>query len=233
MTYIEVKNLSKEYNVGTDSIMALNDLSFEVEEGSFTVILGPSGSGKSTILNILGGMDKASFGNVLIDNKEISTLTNSQLNDYRRTDVGFIFQFYNLIPSLTAYENVDIVRRLGKNPLSSEEMLASVGLKDRKKHFPQELSGGELQRVSIARALCKNPKILLCDEPTGALDTKTGRIVLELLKNMSDKYNKTVIVVTHNSLIAPTADKVVRIKDGKLEDIQINDDPVPISKVVW
>lgn len=233
MSYIEVKNLSKEYVVGNDIVTALNNISFEIEEGSFNVILGASGSGKSTTLNALGGMDKATSGEVFIDGKDITKLTNSQLNDYRRTDVGFVFQFYNLIPSLSVYENVSIVRKLGRKAFSPEEMLKAVGLKNRQGHFPQELSGGELQRVSIARALCKNPKILLCDEPTGALDTKTGRMVLELLKDMSNQYHKTVIIVTHNSLLAPTADRVIRIKDGKVEDIQNNENPLPINEVVW
>lgn len=233
MSFIEVKNLIKEYRNGEQVTKALRNVSFEVVEGSFTIILGPSGSGKSTTLNALGGMDHMTSGQIIIDGETITQLSDVELTEYRRTDVGFVFQFYNLIPSLNAYENVDIVRKMGKNSFSADQVLSDVGLDDRKKHFPNELSGGELQRVSIARALCKNPKLLLCDEPTGALDTETGRKVLHILQKMAREYKKTVIIVTHNSVIADTADRVIHVKDGIVERIVDNQSPISIEEVVW
>lgn len=233
MSFIKMEHVTRKFKTGTQMTYALRDISFEVEEGSFTVILGPSGSGKSTTLNILGGMDKATTGKTYIANQDISSMNSSQLTEFRRKDVGFVFQFYNLIPSLTAYENIDIVRRMSENPFRTEEMLKAVGLSKRAKHFPKELSGGELQRVSIARALCKNPKLLLCDEPTGALDTKTGQMVLAALQKMSQQYNKTVIVVTHNSALVSIANRVIYLKDGLIERIEDNKNTIPVEKVVW
>ena len=233
MNMIEVRNVVKKYQTGQQEIRALDGVSFNVKRGEFTVILGPSGSGKSTLLNILGGMDQLTSGEVRIENKEISHLNEAQLTEYRRSKIGFVFQFYNLIPTLTAYENVEIVQNIGKNSFTADEMLLAVGLEKRKKNFPEGLSGGELQRVSIARALCKNPAVVLCDEPTGALDTKTGQRIFLLLGKMAHQYQKTVIVVTHNAAIAPAADKVIRIHDGKIQEVVENHEPLSMEKVVW
>lgn len=233
MATVEFNSVSKVYQTGDEETHALVDLSFQIEEGSFTTILGPSGSGKSTTLNILGGMDKNTTGEVIVGNKNIALYDDEQLTEFRRSEIGFVFQFYNLIPNLNVYENVDISSRLAKQPFDAKEMLTSVGLGHRMKHFPAELSGGELQRVSIARALCKNPNILLCVEPTGALDSETGKKILVLLQEMAQKYKKTVVVVTHNSLIAPAADRVIKLKDGKLVEILDNKTPVKIEEVDW
>lgn len=233
MSYIEFKNVSKCYNSGSSEIKALDNISFEIEKGKFTVILGPSGSGKSTTLNLLGGMDIATSGTINVASKEITKLSLKQLTNYRRNDIGFVFQFYNLIPNLTAYENVDIVARQNKDSIPAKEALESVGLSHRLNNFPSQLSGGELQRVSIARALCKKPILLLCDEPTGALDSETGRMVLIMLQDMAKKYDNAVVVVTHNAAIAPAADRLIQLKDGKILNITDNENPVRIEEVQW
>jgi putative ABC transport system ATP-binding protein len=233
MSYIEFKNVSKCYNSGSSEIKALDNISFEIEKGKFTVILGPSGSGKSTTLNLLGGMDIATSGTINVASKEITKLSLKQLTNYRRNDIGFVFQFYNLIPNLTAYENVDIVARQNKDSIPAKEALESVGLSHRLNNFPSQLSGGELQRVSIARALCKKPILLLCDEPTGALDSETGRMVLIMLQDMAKKYDNAVVVVTHNAAIAPAADRLIQLRDGKILNITDNENPVRIEEVQW
>ena len=233
MGFIQFQNVTKTYSVGSEEIRALDDVSFEIEDGKFTVILGPSGSGKSTALNLLGGMDRATSGAITVGKKEITSLNDRQLTVYRRHDVGFVFQFYNLIPNLNAYENVDIACRLGKDPFSADGALQAVGLADRKNNFPSELSGGQLQRVSIARALCKNPQLLLCDEPTGALDSETGKKIFTLLQAMSRKYRDAIVVVTHNSAIAPAADRVIRLKDGRVVRVEDNASPMRMEEVVW
>lgn len=233
MSFIKFQNVTKTYRVGEEKINALDRIGFEIEAGKFTVILGPSGSGKSTALNLLGGMDRATSGTITVGKKEVSALNDRQLTVYRRHDVGFVFQFYNLIPNLTACENVDIACRLGKDPFPTDEALRAVGLEDRKNNFPAELSGGQLQRVSIARALCKNPQLLLCDEPTGALDSETGKMILTLLQEMSKKQKKAVVVVTHNSAIAPAADRVIHLKDGHVIRVEDNASPLRMEEVVW
>lgn len=233
MVAIKFNNVTKEYKTSGQSVKALDNVSFEIEDNKMVVVLGPSGSGKSTMLNLIGGMDNVTDGNIVFYDKDITTLRGKKLTKYRREDVGFVFQFYNLIPNLTVYENVDIVRKFGTNSFDVNEMLAAVGLEKRAKHFPAELSGGELQRLSIARALCKNPKILLCDEPTGALDSVTGRNILLLLQKMSCEYNKTVIIVTHNANIAKCADEVIHIKDGKINAIEINEHKMRVEEIDW
>lgn len=233
MKKICLKEVKRVYQAGSEKVQALKGITFEILEQEFCVILGPSGSGKSTLLNILGGMDRASSGVVHIGDVDISHFSNSELTDYRRLEIGFVFQFYNLIPTLKVYENVDMAARLGNNPLDAKEVLRAVGLEKRMDHFPAELSGGELQRVSIARALVKNPKILLCDEPTGALDSDTGKKILCLLQDMAQRYGKTVIVVTHNAAIAPAADRVIHLKDGEIQRIEENTIPMNMSEVIW
>jgi putative ABC transport system ATP-binding protein len=230
---ISFENVTKRYQMGKEAVKALDGVSFSIERGSFTVVLGPSGSGKSTALNLLGGMDAPSSGVIDVDGKKINALGPRALTDYRRRDVGFIFQFYNLIPSLNVFENVAIAAKLGGNAVSPLEMLAEVGLSERRAHFPIELSGGEMQRVAIARALCKNPKLLLCDEPTGALDSKTGTRVLALLKRMSKEQGKTVVVVTHNTLIARMANRVIRLKDGTVDEVADNSRDLDVDEVDW
>lgn len=233
--FINVKNLVKTYKVGTKNFNALDGISFDIKKGEFVCILGPSGAGKSTLLNLLGGMDTATSGSIVIDNENIEKYNKNELTNYRAENVGFIFQFYNVLPTLTVLENVDIVKDIVKNPKNSKEILESVGLKNHLNKFPNQLSGGEQQRVSIARAIVKNPKILLCDEPTGALDSKTGVEVLKLLKKQCEKENgeKTVIIVTHNSLIAEIANKIIRIKNGKIDNIENNKRPKNINEVAW
>ena len=230
---VEFKDVIKTYGKGEGMQVAVNHVDFTIEEGEFVVILGQSGAGKSTILNMLGGMDQPTSGKVLIDGMEVSAMNDRQLSDYRAKTVGFIFQFYNLLPSLTAYENVALTKSIVKNALDPMEMLNAVGLAEHKDKFPSQMSGGEQQRVSIARALAKNPKIILGDEPTGALDSETGGIVLELLQNVCRKNHNTVILVTHNADIAQCADKVIRMKNGKIREIKINEHPVPVKEVTW
>lgn len=233
MAYIEFKNVSKTYQMGEVKIEALNEASFEVEKGELVVILGPSGAGKTTCLNILGGMDTVTGGSVLIDGVDITKLNRKELIKYRRYDIGFVFQFYNLIQNLTALENVELAVQLCSDHLEPMQILNNVGLKERKNNFPSQLSGGEQQRVSIARAIAKNPKLLLCDEPTGALDYKTGHQILKLLEDTCRKEKMTVIIVTHNSAIANMADKVIKFKNGKVEDIIVNESPVSIDDIEW
>ena len=233
MAYIEVSHETKRYQSGTSEILANNDVSFTCEKGELVVILGSSGAGKSTLLNILGGMDTASEGSVVIDGKDIATYNSHHLTDYRRTDVGFVFQFYNLVSNLTAKENVELASQIVRGASDPEEVLASVGLADRMANFPAQLSGGEQQRVAIARAVAKNPKILLCDEPTGALDYRTGKQVLQILEDMSRKRGATVIIVTHNAAIAPIADRVIRMHDARVQAIEVNPAPTPISQIEW
>ena len=233
MAYIDFKNISKTYQMGEINIKALNKASFEIDEGELVVILGPSGAGKTTCLNILGGMDSATSGTFTIDNLDITKLAGKDLIKYRRNDIGFVFQFYNLIQNLTALENVELAVQLCKDHLDPKTILKKVGLKDRMNNFPAQLSGGEQQRVAIARAIAKNPKLLLCDEPTGALDYKTGKQILKLLEDTCHKENMTVIIVTHNSAIAEMADKVIKFKSGTVEEIYINPDPRPIESIEW
>lgn len=233
MAYIEFKNISKVYQMGEISIKALNKASFSIEKGELVVILGPSGAGKTTCLNILGGMDEATSGTLIIDGVEITKLKGKDLIKYRRHDIGFVFQFYNLIQNLTALENVELAVQLCKDHLNPEKVLKKVGLKDRLDNFPSQLSGGEQQRVSIARAIAKNPKLLLCDEPTGALDYKTGKQILKLLEDTCHKEGMTIIIVTHNSAIADMADKVIKFKNGQVEEIYINHNPRPIENIEW
>lgn len=230
---VEFKDVVKTYGKGDSLQYAVNHVDFAIDEGEFVVILGQSGAGKSTVLNMLGGMDVPTSGKVIIDGEEISSMNDRQLSDYRAKSIGFIFQFYNLLPSLTAYENVALSKDIVKNALDPLEMLSAVGLKAHKDKFPAQMSGGEQQRISIARALSKNPKIILGDEPTGALDSETGVTVLELLSDMCRKQKKTVILVTHNADIAQCADKVIRMKNGKIREIKINENPKPVREVEW
>ena len=230
---IQFKNVTKEYAVGELKIRALDEVGFEIEKGEFVVILGPSGAGKSTVLNLLGGMDTASKGSIIIDGVDITGYNDDKLTAYRRNDVGFVFQFYNLIPTLTAYENVALTQEVVKNPLDVKSTLASVGLENRLHQFPAQLSGGEQQRVSIARAVCKNPKLLLCDEPTGALDSETGILILSLLQRMSRENGHTVVIVTHNAALAPTADRVIKMRSGKISEQIKNLAPVRVEEVNW
>lgn len=233
MAFIEFSHISKEYRTGETSILALDDAGFEVEEGELAVILGASGAGKTTALNILGGMDTATSGRILVDGREITALGKKELVAYRRTDIGFVFQFYNLIPNLTALENVEIAAQLCPNALDACEVLTGVGLDARMDHFPAQLSGGEQQRVSIARALAKNPKLLLCDEPTGALDYQTGKQILQLLQDTSRRDGMTVLIITHNTALAPMADRVIRFRSGKVTDVERCLHPTPIAEIEW
>ena len=233
MSYIEFKNVCKEYKMGEITIKALNNTNFSIEKGELVVIVGPSGAGKTTALNILGGMDSVTSGEVIVDGKNVAKLKNKELIKYRREDIGFVFQFYNLVQNLTAKENVELATEICKDSLNTEEVLKKVGLKDRMKNFPSQLSGGEQQRVAIARAIAKNPKLLLCDEPTGALDYKTGKQILKLLQDTARKENMTVLIITHNGAIAPMADKVIHFKNGTEEKIEINEKPMPIEEIEW
>ena len=233
MAYIEFKNVDKIYQMGEVEIKALNKASFEIEKGELVVILGPSGAGKTTCLNILGGMDSATRGKVLVDNKDITNYSNKELIMYRRNDIGFFFQFYNLVQNLTALENVELAVQLCKDHLNPKTILNKVGLQKRMDNFPSQLSGGEQQRVAIARAIAKNPKLLLCDEPTGALDYKTGKQILKLLEETARKEKMTVIIITHNAAIAPMADKVIKFKNGSASDIIINKKPKSIDEIEW
>ena len=233
MAYIEFKNVDKIYQMGEVEIKALNKASFEIEKGELVVILGPSGAGKTTCLNILGGMDSATRGKVLVDNKDITNYSDKELIMYRRNDIGFVFQFYNLVQNLTALENVELAVQLCKDHLNPKTILNKVGLQKRMDNFPSQLSGGEQQRVAIARAIAKNPKLLLCDEPTGALDYKTGKQILKLLEETARKEKMTVIIITHNAAIAPMADKVIKFKNGSASDIIINKKPKSIDEIEW
>lgn len=231
--YIELKKVCKKYKMGEFYISALNNVSFGIEKGELAVVLGPSGAGKTTVLNILGGMDKACSGSILVDGKNIDLYTKKELVQYRRNDIGFVFQFYNLIQNLTALENVELATQLCKNSLNSTKVLESVGLGNRLKNFPSQLSGGEQQRVAIARALAKNPKLLLCDEPTGALDSKTGRKILEVLQDTCRNYGMTVVIITHNSIISQIANRVIKMKNGMIEDIIVNKEQKDIREIDW
>ena len=233
MSYIEFKNVCKEYKMGEITIKALNNTNFQIEKGELVVIVGPSGAGKTTALNILGGMDTATTGKVLVDGREVTNLKNKALIQYRREDIGFVFQFYNLVQNLTAKENVELATQICKDSLNPEEVLKKVGLKDRMDNFPSQLSGGEQQRVAIARAIAKNPKLLLCDEPTGALDYKTGKQILKLLQDTARKENMTVLIITHNGALAPMADKVIHFKNGTAEKIEVNENPKPVEEIEW
>ena len=233
MSYIEFKNVDKIYHMGEIEIRALNKTTFNIEKGELVVILGPSGAGKTTCLNILGGMDNATSGRVIVDGEDITNYSYKDLIMYRRNDIGFVFQFYNLIQNLTALENVELAVQLCKDHLDPKTILKKVGLEDRIDNFPSQLSGGEQQRVSIARAIAKNPKLLLCDEPTGALDYKTGKQILKLLEQTARKENMTVVIITHNSALAPMADKVIRFKNGSVEEVIINKKPKSIDEIEW
>lgn len=233
MAYIEFKNVNKVYQMGEVKIKALNKTSFDIEKGELVVILGPSGAGKTTCLNILGGMDTATSGTVLVDGKDITSYSEKDLIMYRRNNIGFVFQFYNLVQNLTALENVELAVQLCKDHLDPKTILNKVGLKNRIDNFPSQLSGGEQQRVAIARAIAKNPKLLLCDEPTGALDYKTGKQILKLLEETSRKEHMTVIIITHNAAIAPMADKIIKFKNGSVSDIIINKKPKSIDEIEW
>lgn len=233
MSIIEFQNVCRVYTTGDHELKALDDVSLNIEQGKFVVILGPSGAGKSTLLNLLGGLDTPTNGKIIVDGNDIANLNSDQLAEYRASKVGFIFQFYNLIPTLTVLENISLVNEISKDHLDAKQILDGVGLLDHANNFPSELSGGEQQRVSIARALAKNPKIILCDEPTGALDSKTGVMILKLLKDMCDKYQKTIIVVTHNQNIAKIADVIVRVKNGKIKSYEEQEKPQSIEEVEW
>jgi putative ABC transport system ATP-binding protein len=233
MSYVRVVDEFKRYTMGENTIVANNGITFDVEQGQFAVILGPSGAGKSTVLNILGGMDSPDEGHIYVDNNDISQYSKKQLTTYRRNDVGFVFQFYNLVPNLTARENVELASQISPDALDVDEVMESVGLTHRRDNFPAQLSGGEQQRVAIARALAKNPKLLLCDEPTGALDIETGKQVLRLLQKTARDFNTTVIVITHNAQIAPMADRVIYIHDAKVKEIVENPRPRSVDEIEW
>ncbi len=232
-SYVKLDKVSKIYKMGEVEIRAVDNISFEISKGEFVVVVGPSGAGKTTVLNILGGMDTATKGNVFVDGSNIAKYNNRQLTAYRRDDIGFVFQFYNLEPNLTALENVELAMQICKNPLDAKKVLCEVGLEDRMGNFPAQLSGGEQQRVSIARALAKNPKLLLCDEPTGALDYQTGKAILKLLQDMCREKGMTVIVITHNSALTPMADRVIHIKNGTVSAMELNTDPTPVEEIEW
>ena len=233
MSFIELKDVKKTYKMGEVEIKAVDSISFPVEKGEFVIIVGPSGAGKTTVLNILGGMDKATTGTVVVDGTDISKFTEKELTKYRRDDVGFVFQFYNLVQNLTALENVELASQICENPLDAEDVLSEVGLASRLDNFPSQLSGGEQQRVAIARALAKNPKLLLCDEPTGALDYITGKSILKLLQDTCREKGMTVIVITHNTALTPMADKIIKIKNGQVDRILLNGNPTPVEQIEW
>lgn len=232
-SYVKLDKVSKIYKMGEVEIRAVDNISFEISKGEFIVVVGPSGAGKTTVLNILGGMDTATEGDVYVDGSNIAEYNSHQLTAYRRDDIGFVFQFYNLVPNLTALENVELAMQICKNPLDAKKVLCEVGLEDRMGNFPAQLSGGEQQRVSIARALAKNPKLLLCDEPTGALDYQTGKAILKLLQDMCREKGMTVIVITHNSALTPMADRVIHIKNGTVSAMELNTDPTPVEEIEW
>ena len=231
--FVSFDQVSKIYRMGEVTIKAADKISFEIDKGEFCVIVGPSGAGKTTVLNMLGGMDTCDEGTILLDGSRISDYNQKELTRYRRYDVGFVFQFYNLVPNLTALENVELAMQICKNPLDAKKVLCEVGLEDRMGNFPAQLSGGEQQRVSIARALAKNPKLLLCDEPTGALDYNTGKAILKLLQDMCRERGMTVILITHNSAITPMADRVIKMKNGKVGSMKLNERPVPVETIEW
>lgn len=231
--FVELKNVKKTYHMGEVIIKAVDDVSFSIEKGEFVVVIGASGAGKTTILNLLGGMDQVTSGNILVDGNEISEYNKKKLTKYRRDEIGFVFQFYNLVQNLNAIENVELAVEICKNPMNPAEVLKNVGLENRMKNFPSQLSGGEQQRVSIARALSKNPKLLLCDEPTGALDYNTGKSILKLLSDTSKIQGMTVIVITHNSALTPIADKIITVKNGKIESVRKNSSPMSIENLEW
>ncbi|NLL29842.1 MAG: ABC transporter ATP-binding protein [Clostridiales bacterium] len=232
-SYIEFKNVTKKYKMGEVDIDALRGVSFNIEKGEFVIVAGASGAGKSTILNILGGMDSPTSGDIIVEGNNIANYKEKQLITYRRYDIGFVFQFYNLVQNLTALENVELATQITKKPLNPLETLEAVGLGDRKFNFPAQLSGGEQQRVAIARALAKNPKLLLCDEPTGALDYNTGKAILKLLQDTCKKYNMTVVIITHNLALTPMGDKVIKVKNGMIESVTINENPLPVERIEW
>ncbi|MBD5157909.1 MAG: ABC transporter ATP-binding protein [Butyrivibrio sp.] len=231
--FIEFKDVKKVYRMGEVDIKALDGVDFAIDKGEFVVIAGASGAGKSTILNILGGMDLATSGSVIVDGKDISRFSERELTAYRRFDIGFVFQFYNLVQNLTVIENVEMATQICRNPLNIEETVEAVGLKERRNNFPAQLSGGEQQRVAIARALAKNPKLLLCDEPTGALDYNTGKAILKLLQDTCRENGMTVIVITHNLALTAMGDKVIRVKSGKIDSVELNDNPMPVERIEW
>lgn len=231
--FIIINKVNKRYKMGEHTIVALNDISFSIKEGEFVVIVGPSGAGKTTVLNLLGGMDSSDSGDIILDGKRINEFNERQLTKYRRHDVGFVFQFYNLVQNLTALENVELASEICKDSLEPKDVLEDVGLEGRMLNFPAQLSGGEQQRVSIARALAKNPKILLCDEPTGALDYNTGKSILELLQETNRKNNKTVIVITHNQAISQIADRIIHIRNGQVDKFELNPNPLPVERIEW
>ena len=233
MAYIEFENVEKIYKMGEVDLKALDKANFEIEKGELVVILGQSGSGKSTCLNILGGMDEVTSGNVIVDGIDITKMKEKQLINYRRNDIGFVFQFYNLVQNLTAIENIELGTQMCKNPIDADEALRKVGLEDRMDNFPSQMSGGQQQRVSIARAIARKPKILLCDEPTGALDYKTGKQILELLENTCRNENITTVIITHNSAIAPMADRIIKFRNGKAEDVILNENPTSVKEIEW
>ncbi|ELC8442282.1 ABC transporter ATP-binding protein [Clostridium perfringens] len=233
MAYIDVIDVHKRYKIGENIVVANNGVNFSIDKGEFVVILGPSGAGKSTTLNILGGMDSCDEGKIIIDETDISKFSNRELTKYRRYDVGFVFQFYNLVQNLTAKENVELATQISNNALDVDKTLELVGLGHRKDNFPAQLSGGEQQRVSIARAIAKNPKLLLCDEPTGALDYSTGKQILKILQDTCRKIGTTVIIITHNSAIAPMADKVIKINDAKVRSVEVNPNPISVEEIEW
>ena len=232
-SFIEFKDVKKVYRMGEVDIKALDGVDFSIDKGEFVVIAGASGAGKSTILNLLGGMDNATEGQIWVDGKDISRFSARELTTYRRYDIGFVFQFYNLVQNLTVIENVEMATQICRNPLNIEETVEAVGLLDRKNKFPAQLSGGEQQRVAIARALAKNPKILLCDEPTGALDYNTGKAILKLLQDTCRSNNMTVIVITHNLALTPMGDKIIRVKNGRIDSVEINEHPTPVERIEW
>lgn len=231
--FVVMENVKKTYKMGEVMIHAVDGVDIEIHKGEFAVIVGPSGAGKTTVLNMLGGMDRVTSGKVIVDGRDISLYNSRQLTKYRRDDIGFVFQFYNLIQNLNALENVELALQISKHPMDAKEVLKDVGLEDRMYNFPSQLSGGEQQRVAIARALAKNPKLLLCDEPTGALDYQTGKAILKLLQDTCQKHGMTVIVITHNLAIAPMADRVIQIKNGRVSEMTVNPDPRPVETIEW